>query len=137
MKLFLDTNIVIDLIANRLPFSKWAYRIFKDSKDGKWELITSCNTILTSYYIIEKQIGIKKTKQAISILLRRLDICIVDKSNLESALSADFSDYEDAVQYECAKSHGNIDFIITRNKKDFKNSTIEVLSSEELYSLNQ
>jgi predicted nucleic acid-binding protein len=137
MKLFLDTNIIIDLIANRLPFSKWAYQIFKDSKEGKWELFTSSNAILTSYYIIEKQIGKKRTKRVINILLERLDLCTIDKSHLESAITADFSDYEDAVQHECAKLHGNIDYIITRNKKDFKNSKIDVLSSEELYSIIQ
>jgi len=58
MKLFIDTNIIIDLVADRKPFAKWAYKIFEEQKKGKWTLFTSANAILTTYYIVEKDIGI-------------------------------------------------------------------------------
>ncbi len=133
MNLYLDTNILIDLIANRAPFSKWAYRIFRDQKTGKWVLYTSSFSILTTYYIVEKNIGPKKAKQAIKILLSRLKIGSIAKKELLKGLITDFKDFEDAVQHECAHKIENIDFIITRNKKDFKNSVVPILSSEELY----
>lgn len=133
MRLFLDTNILIDLIANRAPFSKWAISIFKDAKKGKWQLFTSSASILTTYYIIEKQNGSKNAKRILKILLNRVEIQDLTKLELQTALTTDFKDYEDSVQHECAKLCKKIDFIITRNKKDFKNSLIDVLSSEELY----
>ena len=133
MNLFLDTNILIDITANREPFSKWAIKIFKDSKKGKWKLITSSISILTTYYIIEKQIGSNQAKRILKILLNRLEVQDISKRELQTALTTNFKDYEDSVQHECAKLCKQVNYIITRNKKDFKNSIIEVLSPEELY----
>lgn len=133
MNLFLDTNILIDLVANREPYSKWAFEIFKDQKNGKWKLITSSSSILTTFYIIEKEVGSRKAKQAIKVLLSRIEIHPIRKENLLTGLTTKFRDYEDAVQHECAMSFKKINFFVTRNKRDYKESLIEVLSSEELY----
>ncbi len=133
MNLFLDTNILIDLTANRLPFSKWAIKIFTDSKNGKFRLFTSSASILTTYYIVEKEIGSNQARRILKILLMRLNVQDIGKLELLTALTTYFPDYEDSVQHECAKKCKHIDYIITRNKKDFKNSIISVLSPEELY----
>lgn len=133
MNLFLDTNILIDFVANRQPFSNWAYQIFKDQKFGKWTLYSSSSTILVTYYIIEKQLGRNKSKQAIKKLLDRIEIISVEKNEILKALISNFNDFEDAVQHECALKIQDLDYIITRNKKDYKNSLIPILSSEELY----
>lgn len=134
MRLFLDTNILIDVTANRIPFAKWAIMIFMDAKKRKWQLFTSSMSILTTYYIIEKELGVKKAKRVIKVLLDRVQIQDVSKQELQTALTTDFKDYEDSVQHECARSCKKIDYIITRNKKDYKNSLIPVLSSEELFT---
>lgn len=133
MNLFIDTNILIDLLANRKPFSNFAYKIFRDQKIGKWKLYTSSNSIVTTYYIVSKEIGESKARKAIKILLNRIEILSISKIDLESALITKFKDYEDSVQHECAKSETKMHCIVTRNKKDFKHSIIKVLSSEELY----
>lgn len=133
MNLFLDTNILIDLLAKRAPFDQWAYKIFADQKKGKWKLFTSSYSVLTCFYIIERSLGNVKAKQAIKVLLSRVEIETIEKTILEKSIITDFKDYEDAVQHECALKSKKIDLIITRNKKDFKNSLIKVLSSEELY----
>ena len=133
MNLFLDTNILIDITANREPFSKWAVKIFKDSKKGRWKLTTSSISVLTTYYIIEKQIGSTQAKRILKILLNRLEVQDITKMELLTGLTTNFKDYEDSVQHECAKLCKSVNYIITRNKKDFKNSIIEVLSPEELY----
>lgn len=133
MNLFLDTNILIDITANREPFSKWAIKLFKDSKKGRWRLTTSSISILTTYYIIEKQIGSTHAKRILKILLNRLEVQDISKRELLTGLTTNFKDYEDSVQHECAKLCKSVNYIITRNKRDFKNSIIEVLSPEELY----
>jgi len=133
MKLFLDTNILIDLVADRIPFSKFAYRIFEEQKKGKWRLYTTANSILTTYYIAEKDVGEKKARRIIKILLKRLEIQSISKSNLLSGILIPFKDYEDAVLHEAANEVKNIDLIITRNKRDFKKSEIPTKSSEELF----
>lgn len=133
MILFLDTNILIDLVADRKPFSKWAFKVFADQKKGRWSLVTSSNSVLTTFYILEKKVGSKKAKQAIKVLLSRVEIHPIQKEDLLTGLTTKFKDYEDAVQHQCAMSYQTINYFITRNKKDYKESLIEILSSEELY----
>lgn len=136
MHLFLDTNILIDLLANRKPFAKFAYEIFKYQKSKKWTLYTSSIAILTTYYIVSKEVGDAKARKAIKILLNRIEVLPIEKSDLQNALITKFKDYEDSIQHECAKSKSKIKYIVTRKKKDYKFSTIEVISSEELFLLN-
>jgi len=66
-------------------------------------------------------------------LINRLEINPILKSNLLEGIKSSFSDYEDAVLHESAKSVKDLDFIITRNKRDFKKSELPILSSEELF----
>lgn len=136
MNLFLDTNILIDLVADRKPFSGWVIKMFQEAKRGKWKLYTSSSSILTTYYIVSKEIGSVEAKKLIAKLLKRIEVLPIQKKDLLSAIGAEFKDYEDAVQHECAINHSEIDFIITRNKKDYKDSVIPVLSSEELFIKN-
>ena len=133
MNLFLDTNILIDLIADRLPFSNWAYKIFEAQKSKKWKLYTTSNSILTAYYVTEKEIGKNKALKIIKILLNRLEIEPIEKSVLIDSMSLKFKDYEDAVLNQSATKLKKIDYLVTRNKKDFKNSELKVVSPEELF----
>lgn len=135
LKLFLDTNIIIDLLADRKPFSNSAYIIFKEAKLNRWKLFASSNSILTTFYILEKQIDSKKANHAIETILKRLDIQDVSKKELILALKSKTEDLEDASQIECANKVGNISFIITRDKKGFKHSIIDVLNPDELIQL--
>lgn len=129
---FLDTNILLDFISNREPFGKFALEIFKKARSGEWQLWASDNSITTTYYIIEKVIGSVAAKEKVGSLLQFLEIQPVGKPELLAAVSSDFKDYEDAVQYHCALSIERINGIITRNKKDFKKSQIPVYGPEEL-----
>ena len=135
MKYFLDTNILIDFITNREHFGKFALEIFKKSIDGEWQLWTSDNSITTTYYIIEKSVGTKQAKAKIGKLLQYLEIAPVNKPELLSAVTSDFKDYEDGVQYYRALNVQNITGLITRNKKDFKNSAIPILGPEEVLNV--
>ena len=130
LRLFLDTNIIIDLLADRKPFSNSAYIIFREAKLNKWKLFTSSNSILTTFYILEKQLNGKDANYAIETILKRLDI-----QELFLALRSKTEDLEDASQIECANKIGKIDYIITRDKKGFKNSIIEILLPDELLNV--
>lgn len=132
-KYFIDTNILLDFIGNRKPFGVFALKIMSGSVQGKWQLWTSDNAITTTYYIIEKEIGSKEAKIKISRLLEYIEIQAVDKRQLKIALSSPFKDFEDAVQHYCACTIEGITGIVTRNKKDFKNSQLKVYSPEELF----
>jgi len=130
-KLFLDTNVLLDLILKREPFAKWAWTIFKAMHDEKLELHTSSFAILTTYYISSKNGNETKARKSITYLLDNLSIKTSPTQILISSLDRNFNDYEDAVLHECAFDHGQIDFIITRDIKDFKKSLVEVMTPEE------
>jgi len=135
LRLFLDTNIIIDLLADRKPFSNSAYIIFREAKLNKWKLFTSSNSIITTFYILEKQLNSNDANKAIETILKRLEIQDLTKKELFLALKSRTEDLEDASQIECAIRIGKIDFIITRDKKGFKHSLIEVLLPNELLNI--
>ena len=134
---FLDTNIILDFLANRQPFGKYAYAIFERSviSDKGWNLWTSSNSITTTYYILEKSLGNIEAKEKIKILLQYISVQVITKENFQVALTSKFVDLEDAVQYFCALSNDKIRGIVTRNVKDFKHSQLPVYPPEEVLSL--
>ena len=130
--LFMDTNVVIDFLANRLPFSADAGNLFELSATGEIKIFISAVSYSNIYYILRRQ-GLPN--HAILGLLESLsDISeIVDVSGqvIRQSLKTDFTDYEDAVQNLCALSIPGINFIVTRDTKDFKKSTLPVLTPAE------
>ena len=131
-KYFLDTNIILDFLANREPFGRFALAIFSKALTAEWTLWASDNSITTVYYFLEKSFGREKAKHKIGQLLNYIEIQPVGKPELKLALSSRFDDFEDGVQHVCAVSIGGIDGIITRNKKDFKHSQVPVWGPEEV-----
>jgi predicted nucleic acid-binding protein len=135
LKVFLDTNIIIDLLADRQPYSNAAYTIFKEAKLNKLKLYTSSNSILTTFYILEKQLSARQANSAIEKILNRLEIQDLTKKDLIFAINSKTQDLEDASQIECANKISSIKYIVTRDKKGFKDSSIEVIHPEELLNL--
>jgi predicted nucleic acid-binding protein len=129
--IFMDTNVVIDFLANRQPFSIDAARLFNMSVDGKIKIYISSVSYNNIYYILRQSLT---NNAAIKLLKELADITeITDVTNkiIRQSLKTDFKDYEDAIQYYCALSIPNVDFIVTRNTKDFKKSTLPVLTPGE------
>ena len=129
---FLDTNILLDFLGNRQPFGKYALEILNKSRIKEWELWTSDNSILTTYYIISKEIGEAESRIKISRLINFLEIQPTQKEHIQQALDSNFKDLEDGVQHFCASSIPGLEGIITRNKKDFKTSQIPVFEPWEV-----
>jgi predicted nucleic acid-binding protein len=129
---FLDTNILVDFLANREPFGRYALKILNKSLQKEWILWTSDNSILTSYYILSKEIGGSESRSKIRRIIQFIEIQPTTKANIQQALVSDFKDLEDGVQHFCAVSIENIQGIITRNKKDFGLSQIPVFEPWEL-----
>ena len=136
LKLFIDTNIIVDLLADRKPYSNSAYIIFREAKLNRWKLFTSSNSILTTFYILEKQVNAKEANKAIETILNRIEIQDLTKKDLMVALKSKTKDLEDASQIECANKSGRVNYIITRDKNGFSNSIIDVLNPNELIAMN-
>lgn len=131
MKILLDTNIVLDLLMDRMPFADAAAELFSKVEDGSATGYLCGTTITTVYYLAAKVVGTPKAQEEIKKLLSLFEVAPVNRHVLQSALAAGFADFEDAVIHEAAR-HVGAEAIVTRNQKDFKKSKIPVYSAEEM-----
>lgn len=129
---FVDTNIIIDLLADRRPFSKFAIEIFDLAAKNKVQLFTSSHSIATTHYLLKKYIREKELREVIYSLLDYIDVISIDLSIIKKSLLSNHKDLEDAIQIFAANSIKELDFIVTRNVKDFKNAGVAVLPPDEL-----
>jgi predicted nucleic acid-binding protein len=121
----------LDVLMDRVPFADTAAELFSKVEDGTIIGYLCGTTITTVYYLAAKVIGTARAQEEIKKLLTLFEVAPVNRQVLESALVADFSDFEDAVIHEAA-CHVGAEAIVTRNQKDFKKSMISVYSSEEI-----
>ncbi len=130
-RVLIDTNIIIDLLAKREKFYSEAAELFSLADKNELTLTISSLTFANTNYILTK---LKSAKQARAILRKfkvLVEIVALNDKITELALSdTNFADFEDGLQYYSAIEN-QIDVIITRNKKDFKNSKIPVLTAKE------
>jgi predicted nucleic acid-binding protein len=125
LRALFDTNVVLDLLLDREPFSLDAARCLSRVEAGEVEGWLCGTTVTTLHYLIRKSVGVTKAREGISLLLSLFEIAPVNKATLERALNLPFKDFEDAVLHESARLV-NADVIITRNTADFKHSNIPV-----------
>ena len=129
-RLFLDTNLMLDLLGEREPFYDTAAKIATLADKGKIKLIVSALSYSTIFYILSKYENPKIVKEKLCKFKIISDTSDLTGKIIEKGLSSNFSDFEDALQYHCAiKADCNI--LITRNGKDFKESEIPVMTAEE------
>jgi predicted nucleic acid-binding protein len=129
--LFLDTNIVLDLLAYRMPFYTEAAKLFSLADKKKLRLSISSLCLADAHYILAKQnpeMEARKILRKFKVLVKVLPL---DDKITNLALNSDFKDFEDAIQYFTAIENDQ-DVIITRNQSDFKESKIPVMTAGEL-----
>lgn len=123
MKILIDTNVVIDYLADRIPFADHAEQVLMLCESGKVDGLVTANAITDIYYIVRKVAGREKTLEAIRTLCSILDIADVGKTDILNAMELDMLDYEDALAAQCAK-RVKADYIVTRDISDYANSPI-------------
>lgn len=130
-QILIDTNIVIDLLAKRKAFYNEAATLFSLSDKNEVKLIISSLTFANVNYVLSKQTSASQARAILRKFKVLVDIVNLDDKIIELALSDEtFPDFEDGLQYYSAIEN-NIDIIITRNKKDYKNSKLPVLTASE------
>ena len=128
---FLDTNIVIDFLANRKPFSIYAAGLFELAYKKKVNLYISAVSYNTIFYILQQSTSNTNAIKLLASIEELSETMDVTREVIRNSLKSEFKDFEDAIQYYTALSNKKIDVIVTRNGKDFKKSTISVLSPQE------
>jgi predicted nucleic acid-binding protein len=132
-RLFLDTNVVLDLLGEREHFYDSAARIATLAEKGKIHLVVSALSYSTVYYILSKFEDTNKVKDKIRKFKIFAETSDVTDIIVEKGLSSKFADFDDSLQYYCAIEK-ECNTIISRNAKDFKESSIPVLSPKEYLS---
>lgn len=134
MRILFDTNIVLDVLLDREPFSSAAAKLFSKVESGEISGYVCATTITTIHYLARKVIGADSAIEEINKLLKLFEVAPVNRAVLDSALSSDFQDFEDAVLHESA-TYREAQGIVTRDLAGFKGSKINVYSPEELLLL--
>ena len=129
-KLFIDTDIILDILAKRDPFYNPAARLFALIDEKKIDAYTTPVVFSNLFYILSKFKSRSFAHSSLRKLRLLLTIIQVDEKVIDLALNSEFKDFEDAIQFYAAKFH-NLDFIITRNVKDFVSKEIIVLTAED------
>ncbi len=128
--LFLDTNIVIDLLAHRMPFYTEAANLFSLADKKKIKLSISALCLADVNYILSRQNPEAEVRKILRKFKVLVNVLPLDDKISDLALNSEFRDFEDAIQYFTAISYDQ-DLIITRNQSDFKESKIPVMTAGE------
>ncbi|MCQ2598117.1 MAG: PIN domain-containing protein [Treponema sp.] len=128
-KYFVDTDVILDLLTQRVPHFHFSAVLFSLAEMGKFELYTTPTIMVNTFYILRKQLGNEAAKSALRKL--RIILHVIDSSEkvLDLALNSSFNDFENAIQYYTALN-ADIPVIITRNLKDYKTAKILVQTPE-------
>lgn len=114
-KVFLDTNIIIDLIADRKPFSSFALEIFAQVEPGKRTLFTSSLSIATTHYLLKKYMEEAALREVLHQLLHYVHVVPLEEADIKKGLKSKHKDFEDGLQIICAERIHNLHCIVTRN----------------------
>jgi hypothetical protein len=126
--LFIDTDIIIDFLTDRKPYSREAAIIFTLIDQKKLIGYASSLTFSNLYYVLRKIEPHKKVLAKLDSISRILTVLNVGDQNIRDAIESGFPDFEDSIQYFCSLDCKKVEVIITRNTKDYKKSNLPVMT---------
>ena len=133
-KVFVDTDICIDLLSGRKPFNKTAEILFSLADNKKIKIYVSSLSFSNIDYVLRSQYTSTHSRKLIGTFKTLVNVLTVDSKTIDLAIASDFNDFEDAIQHSCAIEN-NLTTIITRNVKDYKKASIDVLTPETFIAL--
>ena len=129
-KVFVDTDIVLDLLSGRQPFNKFAAELFSLADQGKLKIFVSSLSFANINYILSRQYTNDQSRKKLLKFKTLVSVIAVNDKIIELALASDFKDFEDAIQYYAAIESG-LSTLLTRNLKDFRKANISILTAEQ------
>ena len=133
---FIDCDICLDLLAERQPHYEPAALLFTLADKGKVRLFVSSLIISNLHYILSRQFSPSEARRILNKFKILVKVVAVDDKIIGLALSSDFKDFEDAIQYFAALEN-NIQILLTRNLKDYRQARISVMTAEDYLSTIQ
>ena len=133
-KVFVDTDIIYDVLANREPFYEPAAKLFTQADEEKIIITISALSFANIYYLLAKELSGERAKQILRKFRILVNIAPIDDKIIDLALNSDFNDFEDAVQHFCA-IESECRMLITRNLRDYKKALIPVMTAQDYINL--
>jgi len=134
MKVYIDSDVILDLILKRQKFHLNAEELFNYIAKKKLTGFATPISISNVYYILNDVKKKKNFRKIIKKLRKLLLILPVDQNCIDDAIDSDMKDFENSIQYYSCIYH-KIDHIVTRNKKDYRKCKIPISTPEELISI--
>lgn len=127
---FIDTNIMLDLLGERDPFYEPIAKIATLAEKGKLKMIVSPISFATVNYFLTKFESVEAAREKLRKFKILCTICSLDEQTIEKGLNSSMKDFEDALKYYSA-TQSKCDIILTRNAKDFKQSSLPTMTAKE------
>ena len=124
----IDTDVILDFFFDRKPFSDDAARVLSLCESREIKGFITPVIISNVYYLLKQNSTHEKVIEKLRQLVTITEILTTDKDAILKALNSNFKDFEDDLQNYSAELNGQIDIIITRNIKDFKNSSLGIMT---------
>lgn len=129
-RILIDSDVILDSFFDRKPFAEYSSAILSLCESNKINGFLTPLIYSNVYYLLRQIARHDKVIEKLKQLLRITDVLQMDRKVVENALNSGFKDFEDSLQYIAAINSGNIDLILTRNLKDYKNSELGVFTPE-------
>ena len=134
MKVLFDTNIILDILLDRQPFSEPASILLSKVERSEMDGFLCATTITTIHYLLSRHLNKEQAVSGINSIMALFAIASVNRLVIEDAIKAKTPDFEDSVLHEAAR-HASVEYIITRNIKDFKKAKIPVFTPVEFLNM--
>jgi predicted nucleic acid-binding protein len=135
-KVLIDTDVVLDFFFDRAPFADDAATVLSLCELNKIAGYVTPVIYSNVYYLLRQKASHEKVIEKLNQLLLITKVLSMDQETVNQALRSPFTDFEDALQNTAAVQAGYVNLILTRNIKDYKNSTLSVLSPKEYLRLS-
>lgn len=129
--IFIDSDVILDYFFDRKPFSNDSLKIFQLCEQNKVKAFVTPVIVSNIYYLLRKVSSDSVVREHIKKLLLLVSILDIPKNTILKAIDSNFKDFEDALQNYASEFHSEIETIVTRNIKDFKESKLSVMTPKE------
>ncbi|WP_113922632.1 type II toxin-antitoxin system VapC family toxin [Cognataquiflexum aquatile] len=126
----IDTDVILDFFFDRKPFSEEASRLLSLCEKGEVKGFVTSIMLSNVYYLLRKTANHEKVIENLKMLMNIIDVTTTNKNTVIQALNSEFKDFEDALQNFSAINEKEIKVIITRNIKDYKSSTLSIMTPD-------
>jgi predicted nucleic acid-binding protein len=129
-KVFIDTDIALDLLSERKPHYLPAAQLFTLADQGRLSIYVSSLSFSNLHYLLSRLYSQAESRRILSTFKILVKVLAVDDKIIDLSLNSPFKDFEDAIQYYTA-AENQIGILLTRNLKDYKAAQITVMTAED------